>query len=84
MEKAIRTNINVCLSGETGTGKEVVAKAIHYNSARAKNQFVALNMAAIPKELMESKFFGHEKEHLLGHIYLNLENLKMQMGVQFF
>ncbi len=66
MEKAIKTNINVCLTGETGTGKEVVAKAIHYNSSRKKNQFVAVNMAAIPKELMESNFFGHEKGAFTG------------------
>ena len=54
MEKAIKTNINVSITGETGTGKEVVAKAIHYNSDRKKKNFVAVNMAAIPRELIET------------------------------
>ena len=60
LNKAINTNINVSITGETGTGKEVVAKAIHYNSERKNKPFIAINMAAIPKELMESEFFGHE------------------------
>lgn len=66
MEKAIRTNINVSITGETGTGKEVVAKAIHYNSDRKKKSFVAVNMAAIPRELIESELFGHEKGAFTG------------------
>ncbi len=66
MEKAIKTNINVSVTGETGTGKEVVAKAIHYNSDRKKKNFVAVNMAAIPKELVESELFGHEKGAFTG------------------
>jgi two-component system, NtrC family, response regulator AtoC len=68
MEKAIKTNINVSITGETGTGKEVVAKAIHYNSDRKKKNFVAVNMAAIPKELVESELFGHEKGAFTGAI----------------
>lgn len=66
MEKASRTNINVSITGETGTGKEVVAKAIHYNSDRKKKAFVAVNMAAIPRELIESELFGHEKGAFTG------------------
>ena len=66
MEKAVRTNINVSITGETGTGKEVVAKAIHYNSERKKKKFVAVNMAAIPSELAESELFGHEKGAFTG------------------
>ncbi len=66
IEKAGRTNINVSITGETGTGKEVVAKAIHYYSDRAKKQFVAINMAAIPKELLESELFGYEKGAFTG------------------
>ncbi len=66
MEKATKTNINVSITGETGTGKEVVAKAIHYNSERRKKPFVAVNMAAIPKELVESELFGHEKGAFTG------------------
>ena len=68
MEKAIKVNINISITGETGTGKEVVAKAIHYNSARKKKNFVAVNMAAIPLELIESELFGHEKGAFTGAI----------------
>lgn len=66
LEKASRTNINVSVTGETGTGKEVIAKAIHYNSDRKKKPFVAVNMAAIPRELIESELFGHEKGAFTG------------------
>jgi DNA-binding NtrC family response regulator len=66
MEKATKTNINVSITGETGTGKELVAKAIHYNSDRKKKTFVAVNMAAIPRELVESELFGHEKGAFTG------------------
>lgn len=68
MEKATKTNINVSISGETGTGKEVVAKAIHYNGDRKKKPFVPVNMAAIPKELIESELFGYEKGAFTGAI----------------
>ena len=66
IEKAINSNINVSITGETGTGKEVVAKAIHYNSDKKKKPFVAVNMAAIPTELIESELFGHEKGAFTG------------------
>ncbi len=66
LEKAVKTNITVSVTGETGTGKELVAKAIHYNSARKKKPFVAVNITAIPKELMESELFGHEKGAFTG------------------
>ncbi|MDX2284883.1 MAG: sigma-54 dependent transcriptional regulator [Bacteroidia bacterium] len=66
IEKAIKTNINVLITGETGTGKEVVAKAIHFNSRRKDAPFVAVNMAAIPSELIESELFGHEKGAFTG------------------
>lgn len=66
MGKAVTTNINVSISGETGTGKELVAKAIHYNSERKKKPFVAVNMAAIPSELVESELFGYEKGAFTG------------------
>jgi len=55
MEKAASSDINVVVAGETGTGKELVAKAIHYNSLRAKGPFIAVNMAAIPRDLVESE-----------------------------
>lgn len=66
IRKAIRSNITISISGETGTGKEVVAKAIHYNSERKKKPFIAVNMSAIPKELLESELFGYEKGAFTG------------------
>lgn len=66
IKKATSTNITVTLLGETGTGKEVVAKAIHYNSERKNKPFVTVNMAAIPSELIESELFGHEKGSFTG------------------
>ncbi len=68
LEKAIETNITVLVSGETGTGKELIAKAIHYNSKRKSEPLVAVNMSAIPKELAESELFGHEKGAFTGAI----------------
>lgn len=66
INKALNTNINVSVSGETGTGKELVAKAIHYNSDRKSSPFVAVNVSAIPSELVESELFGHEKGAFTG------------------
>jgi len=66
LEKAVQTNISVSISGETGTGKELVAKAIHYNSKRKNKPFVAVNIAAIPRDLIESELFGHEKGAFTG------------------
>ena len=68
MEKATTTDITVTVTGETGTGKELVAKAIHYNSKRKNGPFVAVNTAAIPSELIESELFGHEKGSFTGAI----------------
>ena len=66
LQKAVNSNINVSLTGETGTGKEVYAKAIHFNSERKKKPFVAVNMGALPKDLVESELFGHEKGAFTG------------------
>ena len=68
IEKAVNTNITVSITGETGSGKEMVAKAIHYNSARHKLPFVTVNVAAIPKDLIESELFGHEKGAFTGAV----------------
>ena len=69
IDKALATNITVIISGETGTGKELVAKAIHYNSKRKDKSFVTVNVAAIPSELIESELFGHEKGAFTGAAY---------------
>jgi len=61
-----RSHITVLINGASGTGKELVAKALHRHSPRNKNPFIALNMAAIPKDLMESELFGHEKGSFTG------------------
>ena len=68
LRKAVKSNINVSITGETGTGKEVIAKAIHYNSDRSKRPFVAVNTAAIPENLLESELFGHEKGAFTGAV----------------
>ena len=64
--KLSHSSVTVLLTGESGAGKEVVARALHKHSPRAKKEFVALNMAAIPHELMESELFGHERGAFTG------------------
>ncbi|MBL7834971.1 MAG: sigma-54-dependent Fis family transcriptional regulator [Cyclobacteriaceae bacterium] len=66
LEKAVKSTISVSITGETGTGKELVSKAIHYNSKRKNKPFIAVNIAAIPSELIESELFGHEKGAFTG------------------
>jgi DNA-binding NtrC family response regulator len=80
IEKAIHNPINVSITGETGTGKELVAKAIHYNSERKKKPFVAVNMAAIPHDLMESELFGYEKGAFTGALVRRVGKFEEAQG----
>ena len=66
VEHVAASETRVCIRGETGTGKELIARTLHEKSPRRKGPFVSLNCAAIPAELMESELFGHEKGSFTG------------------
>jgi len=66
--RVARTEMTVLLMGESGTGKELVARAIHANSMRSRGPFITVNMAAIPKDLIESELYGHEKGSFTGAV----------------
>ncbi|MDD5154134.1 MAG: sigma-54 dependent transcriptional regulator [Thermodesulfobacteriota bacterium] len=80
IEKVADTKATVLITGETGTGKELVAKAVHYNSPRKNNAFVSVNCAAIPETLLESELFGHEKGSFTGAIAMRKGRFELADG----
>jgi DNA-binding NtrC family response regulator len=80
VEKVARSNSSVILVGETGTGKELLAGAIHYNSPRARNAFVRVNCATLPDTLLESELFGHERGAFTGADKLRIGRFEQGNG----
>jgi two-component system NtrC family response regulator len=78
--RAAQSDATVLIHGETGTGKELLAKAIHFNSPRAGKPFVAINCGAIPRELLESELFGHVKGSFTGAIAHKKGRIEMAHG----
>lgn len=75
-----QSNVTVLLTGESGAGKEVVARAIWKHSRRSRAPFIAINMAAIPRELLESELFGHEKGAFTGAVATRLGRFEQAKG----
>ena len=80
IEKISDTDSTVLITGESGTGKELVAKTIHFNSSRAGEPFVPLNCGAIPRDLIESELFGHEKGAFTGAINSRVGRFELANG----
>lgn len=80
IKKIADTDSTVLIYGESGTGKELVAKVIHYNSQRAQKPFIPLNCAAIPKDLLESELFGHEKGAFTGAVSTRIGRFELANG----
>jgi len=84
IEQVAGSRSTVMIYGRSGTGKELVAKAVHYNSQRASKAFVAVNCAAIPAELLESELFGHEKGAFTGAIATKVGKFELATGGSLF
>ncbi len=80
IERVANTNVSVMLLGASGTGKELLAKGLHEASGRAKGNFVAINCAAIPENLLESELFGHEKGAFTGAVKTTEGKIEMANG----
>jgi two-component system, NtrC family, nitrogen regulation response regulator GlnG len=82
--QVVHTHATILIQGESGTGKELVAKTIHYNSPRWNQPFIAINCAAIPRDLLESELFGHEKGSFTGALDRRLGKFELaQSGTLF-
>lgn len=84
VDQVAPTDATVLLRGETGTGKELVARALHRRSARSARPFVAVNCTAVPRELMESEFFGHEKGAFTGAVARRVGRFEQAHGSTLF
>ncbi len=80
MARLMHTDLTVMISGQSGTGKELVARALHNFGKRSRGPFVAINMAAIPRELIESELFGHEKGAFTGAIERGIGKFEQAQG----
>jgi len=80
IKKVSDTDATILIEGESGTGKELIAKTIHYNSSRAQHPFIPFNCAAIPKDLLESELFGHERGAFTGAINTRIGRFERANG----